>query len=75
MLKYRDKQYIRIDKKTDNPYLKKGYGFYLDALHKDHLEVIDKQGKVIAVLNLDGSLNKKKTERVLKEGRRVKEWK
>ncbi len=65
----------RIDKKTDNPYLKKGYGFYLDALHKDHLEVIDKQGKVIAVLNLDGSLNKKKTERVLKEGRRVKEWK
>lgn len=41
-------------------------------LHKDHLEIIDSKGKVKAVLNLDGSLNVTKTEKVLKEGRRVK---
>ncbi|MFD1428281.1 hypothetical protein ACFQ4Y_15340 [Kroppenstedtia sanguinis] len=44
-------------------------------MYKDHLEVINKSGKVIAVLNLDGSLNQKKTKSALNEGRRVKEWK
>lgn len=62
----------KVTKKTDNSYLKKGDGLYLYNLHKDHLEIIDSKGKVKAVLNLDGSLNVTKTEKVLKEGRRVK---
>jgi hypothetical protein len=74
-IKVQGQTVYKVNKKTDNPYLKKGFGFYLDAMHKDHLEVVDKRGKVTAVLNLDGSLNQKKTERALKEGRKVKEWK
>ncbi len=63
----------RIDKKIDNPILDKGDGIYLDSLHKDHLEVVNKRGKVKAVLNLDGTLNVKKTEIALKENRSI-EW-
>lgn len=36
------------------------------------LEVIDSRGKVKAALNLDGSLNAKKTEAALKQRRSVK---
>ena len=51
--------------------LRKGDQFYLDGLHKDHLEVFSAKGKFIAVLNLDGSFNLKKFERAAKEGRRI----
>ncbi|MBR8661825.1 hypothetical protein KDN35_19610 [Brevibacillus sp. NL20B1] len=61
-----------MDKKVQNPYLKKGDGFYLDSLHYDHIEVVDSRGKVKAVLNLDGTLNVSKTEQALKQGRTVK---
>ncbi|MDT1942688.1 MULTISPECIES: hypothetical protein [Carnobacterium] len=47
--------------KTDIPRLNKGDQFYLDGLHKDHLEVFNKQGKFKYVLNLDGSINEMKT--------------
>ncbi len=57
--------------KTGNYYLKKGDQYYLDTLHRDHMEVFDSRGKVKAVLNLDGSFNAKKTEAALKEGRRI----
>lgn len=45
---------------------------YLDALHKDHLEIIDKAGNVKYVLNLDGTLNSDKTKKAL--GRKIKGW-
>ena len=61
--------------KADKPvgdYIKRGDQFYLDAKHKDHIEVFDSTGtKVKAVLNLDGSYNQKKTEAAIKEGRRL----
>ncbi|MEB7586619.1 hypothetical protein NGC36_15205 [Serratia rubidaea] len=61
--------------KADKPigdFIKRGDQFYLDAKHKDHIEVFDSTGtKVKAVLNLDGSYNKKKTEAAIEEGRRL----
>ncbi|WP_353856351.1 T7SS effector LXG polymorphic toxin [Bacillus sp. Bos-x628] len=72
-VKYDGQSIYKVEKKTANQYLKKGYGVYLDALHKDHLEVIDKTGNVKYVLNLDGTLNTNKTKKAL--GRFVKEYK
>ena len=51
-------------------FIKKNDQLYLDGLHKDHIEVFDKQGNFKAVLNLDGTLNMKKTE--LARGRKLK---
>ena len=42
--------------------IKKGDQFYLDGQHKNHLEVFDSKGKFKAVLNLDVTINKVKTE-------------
>ncbi|MCT4701376.1 hemagglutinin repeat-containing protein [Enterobacteriaceae bacterium H20N1] len=42
--------------------IKKGDQFYLDGQHKNHLEVFDSKGNFKAVLNLDGSINRVKTE-------------
>jgi filamentous hemagglutinin len=42
--------------------IKKGDQFYLDGQYKNHLEVFDSKGNFKAVLNLDGSINKIKTE-------------
>ncbi len=50
--------------------LKKGDKFYLDNLHKDHLEVFDRRGNLKAVINLDGKLNEIKTQRAY--GRKLK---
>ncbi|WP_422660507.1 hypothetical protein ACK8P5_08500 [Paenibacillus sp. EC2-1] len=72
-VKYDGQSIYRVEKKTNNQYLKKGYGVYLDGLHKDHLEVIDKTGYVKYVLNLNGTLNPDKTKKAL--GRVVKDWK
>ncbi|MCB9229488.1 MAG: pre-toxin TG domain-containing protein [Deltaproteobacteria bacterium] len=41
--------------------IKKGDHYYLDGLHKDHLEVFDSNGKFKHVLNLDGTINVDKT--------------
>ena len=71
-LKYNGQAIYKVTAKTENDYLKKGYGVYLDALHKDHLEVIDKVGKVKYVLNLDGTLNVDKTKKAV--GRIIKGW-
>ena len=48
-----------------------GDQFYLDALHKDHLEVFNKRGKIVTVLNLDGTVNAKKASQARQEGRRI----
>jgi toxin YxiD len=70
---YDGQSIYKVTNKTDNEYMKKGYGVYLDALHKDHLEVFDKQGVVRYVLNLDSGLDADKTEKAI--GRIVKGWK
>ncbi len=71
-LQYDGQSIYKVTNKTGNEYLKKGYGVYLDALHKDHLEVIDKAGRVKHVLNLDGTLNVDKTKKAV--GRIIKGW-
>ena len=52
-------------------YIAKGDKYYLDGLHKDHIEVFDSKGKVKAVLNIDGSFNDAKTKAARAEGRRI----
>ncbi|OZM58405.1 hypothetical protein CIB95_02210 [Lottiidibacillus patelloidae] len=71
-IKYDGQVIYKVTQKTSSEYLKKGYGIYLDGMHKDHLEVINKTGHVIHVLNLDGTLNTDKTKKAF--GRNVREW-
>jgi hypothetical protein len=52
--------------------LRRGDHFYLDGMHKNHLEVFDKKGNIRRVLNLDGTINIEKTASAIKEGRRIK---
>src|SRR5690606_25201565 len=52
-------------------YIDEGDKFYLDAMHKNHLEVFDRNGKIKAVLNLDGTLNDSKTKKALAEARKL----
>ena len=52
--------------------LRRGDHFYLDGMHKNHLEVFDKKGNIRRVLNLDGTINIEKTASTIKEGRRIK---
>lgn len=52
-------------------YIAKGDRFYLDGMHKNHLEVFDSKGKFKAVLNLDGTYNSAKTSKAVSEGRRL----
>ena len=62
----------RIENKIPgNPVLKKGDQVYLDASHKDHLEVFNSRGKAKSVLNLDGTVNHKKANKAIKEGRTI----
>jgi len=69
---YKGQAVYTVSKKAENPYLKKGDQFYLDSLHYDHIEVFDKQGKVKAVINLNGTLNEAKTAAAIKSGRELK---
>ena len=50
--------------------VKKGDLIYLDGQHKNHLEVFDKNGNFKAVFNLDGSINRAKTDSA--KGRKLK---
>jgi hypothetical protein len=52
--------------------LKKGDHFYLDNLHKDHLEVFNKQGKLVDVLNFNGERLVKKLRNAQKQERNIK---
>ena len=54
------------------PGLKKGDQIYLDGMHKDHLEVFTRNGKISQVINLDGSINVRKTEEAIRQGRKLK---
>jgi RHS repeat-associated protein len=51
--------------------IKKGDHFYLDNLHKDHLEVFDSRGNFKFVLNLDGTINEAKS--LAAKGRSIKD--
>ena len=51
--------------------IRKGDQFYLDASHKNHLEVFDNKGNFRVVLNLDGSINPDKTKVAAAEGRKL----
>ncbi|WP_447737424.1 two-partner secretion domain-containing protein [Aeromonas veronii] len=64
-------QSIYQAKKPVGDYIAKGDKYYLDGLHKDHIEVFDSKGRVKAVLNTDGSYNDSKTKSAIKEGRRL----
>ncbi len=66
-----DGQAIYRVRETVNGDLKKGYHVYLDALHKDHLEVFNKNGSFITVLNLDGTINSSKALAAAKAGRSI----
>jgi len=50
----------------------RGDQFYLDGLHKDHIEVFDRRGNFKGVYNLDGKVNLDKTNKALSDGRKVK---
>ncbi len=63
-------QVYKLKKNMKSYKLNKSDQVYLDGLHKDHLEVFDKQGNPLRVLNLDGTINIKKTEKIT--GRRLK---
>jgi filamentous hemagglutinin len=52
-------------------YLAKGDKFYLDGMHKNHLEAFDSKGRFKAVLNLDGTYNLAKTSKAISEGRKL----
>ena len=62
--------YRATDKLGKN--IRTGDQFYLDGLHKDHIEVFDNTGKFRAVVNLDGTVNESKTRDGLKENRRLR---
>ena len=62
--------YEVVDKSI--PGLKKGDQVYLDGMHKDHLEVFTRNGKISQVINLDGSINVRKTEEAIRQGRKLK---
>lgn len=66
---------FRIIKDSVEYGLKRGYLYYLDTLHYDHLEVFNKGGtRCVAVLNLDGSYNAAKTSQAIKQCRDIIEW-
>ncbi|HDL7092678.1 TPA: VENN motif pre-toxin domain-containing protein [Yersinia enterocolitica] len=65
-------QSVYLANKPVGDYIQKGDQFYLDAKHKDHIEVFDSTGtKVRADLNPDGSFNDAKTKAAKAEGRRL----
>lgn len=61
----------RVTKEIDHPYLTKGDYFYLDRLHKDHIEVFNKHGRINGVLNLDGSKNNAKSFVAFEQNRTI----
>ncbi|UDQ79946.1 hypothetical protein LJN55_21405 [Erwinia rhapontici] len=52
-------------------YIVKGDKYYLDGMHKNHIEVFDKNRNIKAVLNLDGSYNRVKIDKAIADGRKL----
>jgi len=59
--RYHGQTVYEVTKKIKNNYLSKGDLFYLDSLHKDHIEVFNRFKRPVCVLNLDGTYNKQKS--------------
>ncbi|MFY2819647.1 VENN motif pre-toxin domain-containing protein [Achromobacter xylosoxidans] len=57
---YHGQAVYQADRRIGNN-IRKGDKFYLDGTHMDHIEVFDKHGNFRYVLNLDGSVNDRKT--------------
>jgi RHS repeat-associated protein len=51
----------KVNSKIVEYNLRKGDQFYLDGLHKNHIEVFDANGNFRHVMNLDGTINSAKT--------------
>ena len=66
-----DGQSIDQAKGSIGEYIVKGDKYYLDGLHKNHIEVFDKNRNIKAVLNLDGSFNRVKTDKAIADGRKL----
>jgi hypothetical protein len=69
---YKGESIYRLTENIPDRKLKKGYYYYLDSLHNDHIEVFNKNYKCIAVYNLDGTLNLAKSKAA--EGRCIKKF-
>ena len=69
---YQNQSVYRLTENISGTHLKKGYYYYLDNLHKDHIEVFNKQQSFVGVYNLDGTFNVKKFQAAEKEGRNIK---
>ena len=52
--------------------LKEGHHFYLDNLHKDHIEVFNKRGNISDVLDLSGNRLVEKLRRAEEQGRNIR---
>ena len=52
--------------------LRKGDYVYLDAKHRDHLEVFSDNKNTRKVLNVDGSENMEKGKKAIRENRTIK---
>jgi filamentous hemagglutinin len=60
---YRNQRMYKVTENIPGTPLKKGDIFYLDpGAERNHLEVFTGQGESRTVLNLDGTINKLKTE-------------
>ena len=66
--KYQGAEIYVFNKKTKHKGVKynKGDYFYKDNFHKDHYEVFKKDNSSKVVINLDGSINEKKTSKAKK---------
>lgn len=69
---YQGQRMYKVTENIPGTPLKKGDIFYLDAQHKNHLEVFTEQGKSRTVLNLDGTVNNVKKAQALAQGRTIK---
>jgi len=60
---YQGQQIYKVTSKVsiDGVNLKPGDYYYLDGMHKDHIEVFSKNDTSKGVFNLDGTLNESKT--------------
>ena len=65
------RDYFKIIKKIENLDLKKNSIISRDRLHNDHMDIADRQGYVYLVLNYDGTVNLAKTQKAVRENRRI----
>ena len=69
-MQYNGQSIYRVNE-TINKRFKKGYYYYLDSPHYDHLEVFNMHGIAESVVNLDGAENVKKTLQAAKQARTI----